>query len=130
MREIKFRGLGLGGHDWHFGNVSILKQKVNNVKAGHYISNSVGLPFAYDVRPETVGQYTGLLDKNGKEIYEKDIIKAGDDICVVNWHKEFAGFCLDKKGWMFSHFFAEHCLTSEVEVIGNIYEDSSLLDKS
>jgi len=53
--------------NWHYGNLAVLPEDVRHLKKGHYISNEAGLPFAYQVRPETVGQYTGL-----KEMYEGD----------------------------------------------------------
>ncbi len=65
-REIKFRGMDVYGN-WHYGNLAVLPEDVRHLKKGHYISNEAGLPFAYQVRPETVGQYTGL-----KEMYEGD----------------------------------------------------------
>ncbi|HAB9782976.1 TPA_asm: hypothetical protein GYW67_14880, partial [Listeria monocytogenes] len=68
MRPIEFKAQNVNGV-WVCGNFSILKKKIGNVTAGSYISNSAGAPFAYKVRPETVGQFTGLTDKNGKKIF-------------------------------------------------------------
>ena len=63
-------------------------------------------------------QFTGLLDKNGKEIYEGDVTRCGQEekIGVVEWHKEFAMFT--------------NCAVADpnkCEVIGNIYENPELI---
>jgi len=130
QRGIKFRGMILDGK-WVYGNLSILTQKVNNIEAGHYISNSIGLPFAYQIRPETVGQFTGLLDKNGKEIYEGDIIK----VKTINWLVEPInseerdgdnyGLCVSPNGNGENYFLDKSILSGEV--IGNIYQNPELL---
>lgn len=74
MREIKFRGKTLVR--WVTGNLSILPKDIyNGIKAGTYISNKGDMPFAYAVRPETVGQWTGLIDINGQDIFEGDIVQ-------------------------------------------------------
>ncbi len=133
-REIKFRGLTINGK-WHYGNLAILTQKVGIAEPGSYISNSVGVPFAYQVRPETVGQYTGLKDKNGKEIYEGDIanitlglVEQGGytERGVMQWNEKSASFSFLCNDSLFDAAFNRPD-AFKVEVIGNIYENPELL---
>lgn len=80
MREIKFRGRTLQGN-WVYGLLSRTDEH------GWTISNKAGKPFAYKIRPETIGQYTGLKDKNGdKEVYEYDIIDSDGNV-IGNQHE-------------------------------------------
>ena len=85
------------------------------------------VPDMIEVDPSTICQCTGLKDKNGKMIWENDILNSGN--LVVIWREELASYCITKKGWMYQHFFGEAVDACDCEVIGNIFDNPELLEK-
>ena len=112
-REIKFRGLTING-DWVSG---LLAKKGDE----WYISNSAGSPFAFQVRPETIGQFIGLYDRNMIEIYEGDVV----DVCLFNDELRLYQIKIKNISKIPSEFYGSKFTWSKV--IGNIYENPELL---
>ena len=128
MRIIKFRGMSIGGF-WSYGLPCIITKGRD---IGSYISNSCGVPMAFNIRPETLTQFTGLYDKNGKEVFEGDIVKYYQPYgktwhChIVKWDKEWASFGLFElnNDWCKESDWVK---IQDIEIIGNIYQNPELL---
>ena len=147
MREIKFRGKNLNTKEWVYGDLLQWNDGETAIGVhGQFIDDGYHFNENYDKTPyvdeTTVGQYTSLKDKNGKEIYEGDLIKApsGRIYAVIfsTWkHEEKREFLkiidiYEHTGWCISLDGVNPCglLDSEVcqgSVIGSVYDNPELL---
>lgn len=123
MREIKFRAKTVTADEWVFGHYAFVD--------GYHVIYENGRPII--IKSITLGQFTGLKDKNGKEIYEGDIICYNGGYTTsrakmtVKWMD--VGFVLEAYGELWAYSLGE-CITNTLEAIGNIYENPELLEES
>lgn len=124
MREILFRGKSISGNDWIYGSLVQLICECNNVKIFPINSKSVHDSVSIDLK--TIGQFTGLIDKNGKQIFEGDVIHHGDasELCLVTYIESgFYSVPTSKE----KHTLSLEMWLSACVVIGNIFDNPELV---
>ena len=141
MRSNKFRGIGIDTEEWAYGYFTECEEEADNGCIGHlYKRITIKLPYIVNlkneatmVKPETVGQSTGLPDRNGKEIFDGDVVEGekysgkpgiyNNHTGVVKFrHESFSSFGINQyKG-------QEAKINSLFEIIGNIYGNPELLE--
>ncbi len=130
MREILFRGKTIK-ESFAYGLLS-------HIGNAWYISNKAGSPKAYEVIPNTIGQYTGLVDKNGKKIFEGDIVDYEDeapgqyeyhDSLIINRGViEYSEGCFYWTNAVNANLLdSVYKGVADCEVIGNIFDNPELL---
>lgn len=133
-REIKFRGRN-DRHGWLTGHYFVNRGVHFIAEDG--IANPLNTWEDYSVDPETVGQYTGLKDRNGKEIFEGDIVKAplldpifGDvlfdafDNAAISFHN--GSFVVAYYKGRHKIYLQDLC--DKIEVLGNRWDNPELLE--
>ena len=131
MREILFKAKTING-DWVNGLLANKNDK-------WYISNKAGSPFAYDVRPETICQFTGFYDKNGNRIWDNDIVNTNSNLRAqikfglysnsFSTRKYHQGFYMD---FMDNEYYRHELgyWAGKSVVIGNIFDNKELLHEA
>ena len=128
MRTIKFRGKPIQGdhlyENFVYGNLAKYASGVYNI----LVPIQWGFE-NYEIDPETIGQFTGLYDCEGKEIFEGDILRFGNSkcgVCEVKWDESIAAFCIC---FYFKDEIGSRPLGGGVEfaIIGNIHDNPELL---
>ena len=139
MREVLFRGKEVADGKWIEGFYSAEEYNPYSGEVEHIPRiQIIGKCVSLGVIPETVGQYTGLTDKNGVRIFEGDLVRyaerrlGGEDVSVA------FPVTFDEGGFCAHHYFLNNWLRNglggntkleDIEVIGNIHDNPELLQK-
>ena len=145
MRQIKFRGKRVDNGEWAYGFLIGIADPTKEVTTySHWlIHNGVNIAQGVKIDPATIGQFSGLLDKNGKEIWEGDLIKVqkfanyNDEVPNLSRHLAKVVFIDGSFSWHILRYGANGCFhnskkieplnntcaTWGLEVIGNIHDN-------
>lgn len=135
MREILFRGKRKNNGKWVYGFYALFASN-KGLKHGIYTGTETGCVIPYEVDPETIGQFTGLTDRNGKKIFEGDIVKEWSshwktplktEINIYEVVCEYLGSLHLIRKTEYGENSTPLYRRSVVEVIGNIYDSPELL---
>lgn len=133
MREILFRGKDSITKSWVYGALvqqqdDPLKEKAFIISYSNYQFGDFSEAVMHEVDPETVGQYTGFVDKNSKKIFEGDILSIYNSkafLFAVEWNNQYVLKCT-------TNGVSDNILNviespEDVEVVGNIYDNPELI---
>lgn len=127
MSEILFRGKRMNDGEWVEG--SLLKVTINDKTAYlifgdnfRLVENDVKALSHALIDPDTVGQYIGATDKNGKKIFGGDVVRHGARVWIISYIPKYARFAGTSPKSIMGIFAFQAC-----EVIGNIYDNQETL---
>ena len=126
IRSIIFRGKRTDNGEWVQGYPC--RYGWTGKEKDYIIPDYASVLFTAEINPETVGQYTGLTDKNGRKIFEGDIVwnSYNEDYGKVEWDNDTARFIItcSKFTVNFNSVWGE-----ELEIVGNVYDNPEMMEK-
>ena len=127
MREIEFRGKLNDTNHYHYVGWCYGSLVYSSSEDQYYIIEHCGDELSYPVDKETIGQFTGVCDKNGTKIFEGDILEfcfdyIGNQKAIIIYNNNYTSFMLKP--------LANFCFTtmSDGVVVGNIHDNPELLE--
>lgn len=133
LKRYLFRGERREDREWVEGFLFVVNDvpyilPYHNTGQPIHVDNL--LKTAIEVLEDTVCQCTEQYDKNGKLIWEDDIVKCGNTTELVGWDQNFASWRLPKRGWFYRHIYGDAHGSEDCEVIGNIFDNLDRLEDS
>ena len=133
MREILFRGKDLRTGEWVFGSFGIFTE-LDGSGPMQYDIMAAQEESSHPVNPDTVGQYTGMTDKNGRKIFEGDILKGeyeldgahGEFHEAVLW--EGGSWAIQECGYDYTADILTDETAAECVIVGNIHDNPELME--
>ena len=123
-QEILFRGKSINSNEW-IESMTVAKGTIKRKRDCVYLS--IGDNVWRGVKPETVGQFIGLHDKNGKKAFLDDIVKtANGEIFKIEWSMYFSSYFLSNKEKCLN--IGANCSIAMSEIIGNIHDNPRFLE--
>lgn len=120
MRDIRFRAIDYVNQNWVYGSYVLVNNGIEVVECIWELNSTRATP----IDPSTLGEYTGITDVNGTEIYEGDIITADS---------EYGGIIVNNVYWYCGGFHAGNHTFKQlgnIEVVDNIYNHKQLLKEN
>ena len=147
MNRYLFRGKTKETHEWVYGGFCEMDGRYFIVKTVTYPIDNTCSWGAYEVDPKTVGQFTGLKDKDNVKIFDGDILLFGDEVLIVYWNSEVYGWQAKKQnvtdpfkrfpckdwnyidlGWISAEVPCTGTMTTQVG--GNIHDNPEVCDNA